>query len=251
MAAALLEDRDRQISLSLPFASSSGTVFDAATAALRARVAALTETPFIALEPAIEAGSPLASAIPFLPGDAALGDAALLTIDQLTTALNDRPRLGTRILGGYDPDADRDALARQQIELHVQLATAGPGDQSRPAPVDFDSPRVRDVLDEFAGERLTADRVAALTDRYNCDGAFSAICQRSYYRVVFDALVANEEIAPTTLNRLGRFRAQSIADALRQRGIADSRIEVGSGNVVETPFGVGLPFDLVVADSEP
>jgi len=113
MAAALLEDRDRRISLSLPFASSSGTVFDAATAALRARIAALTETPFMALESGTDINSALASAIPFLPGDAALSDAALLTIDQLTAALNDRPRLGTRILGGYDPDADRNALARR------------------------------------------------------------------------------------------------------------------------------------------
>ena len=59
--------------------------------------------------------------------------------------------------------------------------------------------------------------------------------------------MANEEIASTTLNRLGRFRAQSVADALRQRGIADGRIEVGAGSVVETPYGVGLPVDLVVA----
>jgi len=249
MAVALLEDRDRRLDLNLPFAGSSGTVFDAVTAALSARIAALTDTPFAALGTAADGDAALADAIPFLPGDAALSDVALLTIDQLAAALTARPRLGIRILGGSDPEDDRDALARQQIELHVQLATAGPGNPSGPAPIDFDSPRVRDVLDEFAGERLPAARVAALMDRYNCDGAFSEICQRSYYRVVFDALVANEEIAATTLNRLGRFRGQSIADALRQRGIEDARIEVGSGSVVATPYGIGLPVDLVVADT--
>jgi len=65
---------------------------------------------------------------------------------------------------------------------------------------------------------------------------------------IFDALVDNEEIAPTTLNRLARFRAQSIADALTGAGIAAERIEVvAPGNVVDNPFGVGLKVELAAA----
>ena len=53
------------------------------------------------------------------------------------------------------------------------------------------------------------------------------------------------------LSRLGRFRAQSVVDALRQRGITDERIELVTGNnAVETPFGIGLPVELTALDTE-
>lgn len=249
LAAALLEDSDGIIEMQLPFASSAGTARDAAASALEARIAAVTDTPFGALAPII--GTTTASAVPFLPGDAALTDSALAAIRQLADALNARPRLGLRVLGGYDPTADRNALARQQIELHVQLATAGPADQARPAPVDFDSARARDVLDEFAGERLPAEQVAELRNRYTCEGALAEVCERAFYESIFDALVANEEITPTALNRLGRFRALSVIDALRQRGIADERLALATGSdVVDTPFGIGLPVELTAGSAE-
>jgi hypothetical protein len=252
LAAALLENSDHVIELDLPFASNAGTVRAAARAALQARIINLTANSFDALAPLLDGAAETVSAVPFLPGDAALGDRALDAIRQLAQALQARPRLGMRIHGGYEPTIDRDALAKQQIELHVQLATAGPSAQSRPAPVDFGSPRARDALDEFAGERLPAERVAELHERFDCEGALVPVCERAYYEQIFDALVANEEITPRALTRLGRFRALSVIDALRQDGIADGRLElVTDSAVVETLFGVGLPVELTVADAEP
>jgi hypothetical protein len=247
LAAALLENANGVIEMQLPFASNTGTVRAAAAAALEARIAAVTETPFDTLAPLI--GDEGADAMPFLPGDAALNDRALVAIGRLADALNARPRLGLKVYAGYDPRVDRDALAKQQIELHVQLATAGPGESARPADVDLGSARVRDVLDEFAGERLPAERVAELRGRYECEGALASVCERVYYESIFDALVTNEEIAPTALNRLGRFRALSVIDALGERGIANERIElVTGGEVVDTPFGIGLPVELAAVD---
>jgi hypothetical protein len=190
--------------------------------------------------------------VPFTPGEAALNDRALATIGQLAEALNARPRLGLRVLGGYDEQADRTALARQQIQLHVLLATAGPTINARPRPVDFASPRAQDVLDEFAGERLAAERVTEIERLFDCgDGDLALLCRRGYYAAIFDALVANEEIANPALNRLARFRALSIVDALTGVGIEPARLEVDTGfGTIDTPFGIGLQVELTVAPSD-
>jgi len=252
LAAALLENSDGVIDIDLPFASNSGTVRDAAAAALKVRLAVVTATPFETLAPLLSDAGDTASAVPFLAGEAALNDRALASISRLAEALNARPRLGLRVHGGYDPSIDRDALAKRQIELHVQLATADPSLQAQPMPVDFGSERVWDVLDEFAGERLPAERIADLAERFNCEGALAAVCKRAYYELVFDALVANEDITPTALNRLGRFRAQSIIDALRQQGIDGERLAITTGSdIVETAFGVGVPIELTATDQAP
>jgi hypothetical protein len=244
LAAALLESADGVIEIDLPFAGNAGSVREAAGAALEARIAAVTETPFDALAPLI--GDDAVNTVPFLPGDAALTDRALATVAQLAAALEARPRLGMRVHAGYQPSVDRDALARQQIELHVELATAGPGGR-QPGAVDVGSPRVRDVLDEFAGERLQPERLDVLRGRYRCEGELAAVCERAYYEAVFDALVVNEEITPTALSRLARFRALTVIDALTQRGVAAGRIElVTGGDVVDTAFGIGLPVELTV-----
>jgi len=252
LAAALLEDSNGVIEMDLRFASSAGTVRDAVADALTARIGAVTQTPFDTLAAFVDGADPSANAVPFLPGDAALNDRAAASVAALAEALYARPRLGMRIYAGFDATLDRDALARQQIELHVQLATAGPRTRAQTTPVDFDSARARDVLDEFAGERLPSGRVAQLAERFECAGALAEACARAYYEQIFDALVANEAIEPRTLSRLGRFRAQSIADALQQRGIAAERIELvtgGDGDVADTAFGVGLPVELTALNA--
>ena len=249
LAVALLENTERVVEMELPFAAHALAARDAAALALQARLATVTATPFDALGPLL-ADTGTASAIPFQPGDAALNDRALASIGQLVRALEARPRLGLRVHGGHDPVADRRALARQQIELHVQLATASP--TAEPQPVDVDSARARDVLDEFAGERLPAGTVAELQERFDCEGNLVPLCRRTYYALILDALIENEEITPTMLNRLGRFRAQSVADALRQQGIASERIEIATGSAaLDSPFGVGLPVELMAAATAP
>lgn len=243
LAAALLEDTDRVVTIELPFAGYDLPARDAAAATLRARLAAVTATPFEALGPQLLGDAGAAGSVPFQPGDAALNDRARAAIDALAGALAARPRLGLRVRGGFDAVADRNALARQQIRLHVQLATAG--STTDPRPVDIDSARVQDVLDEFAGERLPGDRVAVLQERFECEGDLVPLCRRAYYGQILDALIANEEITPTVLGRLGRFRAQSVGDALREYGVADERIEVvPGGEAVDSPFGVGLAVEL-------
>ena len=245
LAVALLEDAAGVIDLDLAFTSNAGEVRAAVDDALVARINAVTATPFATLASLTLGGGQPNQAVPFLPGEAALGDAALASVEALAGALNGRPRLAIRVHSAFDPTADRNALARQQIELHVALATAGAGLQARAAPVDFGSPRTQDVLDEFAAERLPEPQVETLASSLLCDGVLADVCRRVYYQQIFEALVANEAIAETTLNRLGRFRAQSVADTLRQGGVAEERIEIVPGNSsVETAFGIGLPIEV-------
>lgn len=248
LAVALLEDARGVIELAVPLATSPGTrgIGGVIKEALQARIATLSAAPFVELGALAARDAETLRAVPFVPGDAGLTAAALDTIAGLGDALSQRPRLGLRVTGGFDAAIDRDALAKQQIELHVLLATAGPSPQARAQPVDFASPRAQDVLDEFAAERLAAAQVEALATRFDCSGALNALCRRAYYAAVFDALVANEAIETATLTRLGRFRAQSVANSLSELGIAAERIEVTSGAATGSGRGIGLPLELTV-----
>ena len=252
LAVALLENADGILDIEIPFAGRTERVRNAAGAAIAARIATVANAPFD-LIPGFGDDS-AADAVPFLPGDAALSDPARATIARLGEALNARPRLGLRVHAGYEPTVDRLALARQQIRMHVQLATALPtgAPSTGNAALDFDSLRVRDVLDEFAGERLPAASLEALRARYDCEGAVAAVCERLYYEQLFDALVAGEDIAPTALTRLGRFRTRSVADALVALGIDAERIELAtdSNEMIETPFGYALAVELTAADTD-
>jgi len=252
LVAALLEDPRGVIEVSLPLASSAErSVGRALTEALRARVASIAAAPFEELGPLVGRDGDSLGAVPFEPAAAGLNDRGLETVNALGNILRERPALGLSVLGGFDPTRDRDALARQQIELHVLLATAGPSAQARPEPVDFASPRVQDVIDEFAGERLRPARVMAIGSRFdfNGDGEVDAPWRMEFYRALVDALAADEEIAGGALARLGRFRAQSIANALAESGISMERIELGLGDVavgtvnreVNIPIGVQVP----------
>ncbi len=103
--------------------------------------------------------------------------------------------------------------------LHIALATSASrreaGDSAGP---DFDDPRVRDILDEFAAARLSqAQRHAVTHDSGDATDR---------YRDVYLALVANERVSETVLRRLARFRARSVIDALERDGIDRSRFRI-------------------------
>jgi hypothetical protein len=235
LAVALLEDPAGRIELRAPITAPAlpgRTPVERASAALRERVAALTAAPIQTLEAVV--GTPGAlGAIAFEPGSADLADPAAELLATLAAALRERPRLTLELPGAFDPDLDRRALATQQIELHVSIATAGPTLRARPVPVDFTSPRAWDVLEEFAGERLSATQRAQIDQRFAPARAASEPAARApYYRALFDALVAREPIAPAAIDRLGRFRAQSAADALVALGLERERVSAGQAEPV-------------------
>ena len=171
--------------------------------------------------------------LPFAPGSAEIVPPTADRLALLARALGQRPLLGLRVYPAFDPLADRNALAEAQVRLHIRLATsAGAHGLAADAPLDFDDPRVRAVLDEFAGERLGE------SDRASAPAAGDA----AYYRAIYDALAANEDVSDLALNRLARFRARSIVDAFASHGIGEQRVRLADD--IETRTGESGPVVL-------
>lgn len=264
LTAALLEDPSGRLELSAPLTAALGprdadpaAIFGSSLAAAIARTAA---RPFDALGGAIGASAAALSPLPFEPGSAEITGAASMQLDRLAAALAQRPGVALSVAGGFDRAADREALAAQQIRLHVALATAGatdfaPAQFGEPPPVDFASPRAQDVLDEFAGERLGAERVRTIAARFPAAASEDPTERRDYYRALFAALVAREPIEDAALTRLGRYRAQAIVAALGRHDLGAARLKLtgsptpvtASGAVVLVPLGVAALEDETAA----
>lgn len=226
LAAALLEDRDGTIAVRVPVArrllDAGETPARVFAHALTDYIAAVAATPFERL--AELAGRPDLdfARFGFPPGTADITDDSRAKLTALDRALELRPELGLTVYPGFDPATDRHALGTQQIRLHINLATAtgaAMSDRAGAKPVDFDDPKVRSVLDEFAATRLPQGQQAAIAERFpGRDAAF--------YRAVFRALVDNEEVARPALERLARYRARSIVEELVSAGNESSRIRL-------------------------
>lgn len=155
-------------------------------------------------------------------------------------ALRQRPLLGLTVQPGYDAVADRQALANRQLRQHVTLATsARPPGGTEVAPLDVGDVKVRGILDEFASTRLRAAQRRAINARFpNRDDR--------YYEAVFEELVKNEEVSETALQRLARYRARAVADALVRDGIDAARLDVagelelltGTGEMLQLPMSL-------------
>lgn len=199
--------------------SESQTVVGLFTDSLAAQLENLAARPFGVL--AEVAGKPGAEIdeIAFLPGSAEMAPAAMDTVALLANALAMRPQLDLRVRPAYDGTTDRDAIAAQQVRLHIALATsASAGERGDAAGPDLADPRVRDILDEFAGERLSAAQ-----RRRIARGSSDEITR---YRDIYLALVANERVSETVLRRLARFRARSVIDAFERKGIDRNRFRI-------------------------
>ena len=168
--------------------------------------------------------------LPFTPGSAEITPATADRLALLARALEQRPLLGLEVYPAFDRLADRNALAEAQVRLHIRLATsAGQRGLAADLPLDFDDPRVRAVLDEFAGERLRE------SDRASGPGEGDA----AYYRAIYEALAANEDVSDLALNRLARFRARSIVDTFASYGVGEPQIRLADD--VETRTGESEP----------
>ncbi|MEJ2385343.1 MAG: DUF748 domain-containing protein [Xanthomonadales bacterium] len=154
----------------------------------------------------------------FLPGSAELDAPSKTTLGALARALELRPRLALVMRPAYDPVADGNALARQQVRLHVTLAaSARPPALAADAPLDFNDAKVQAVLDEFASTRLPASSRSDIAGRIPDRG-------EAYYRAVFEALVANQHVENAALQRLARYRVQSAIGELVGLGVDAGRL---------------------------
>ena len=247
LAVALVRDSNDRIEISIPVQPGRldeglhpGSLVGEAFGNL---VQSITNNPFRTLGELAGGSSQHLEHVVFMPGAAALRRSAASKLAILATALVQRPGLGLKVNGSFDEVADRQALARKQVGLHVALATsAGPPGRDVPSTIDFADSKVISVLDEFAGERLSDVQLAALQMHDPQRGS-------AHYAAVFEALVENEAVSRTALKSLARYRARTIADQLVASGVDPSRLQIASetetarahARVVRVELEIALP----------
>jgi len=218
LAVALITDRRDHIDISIPASQHDVDPAGGIADSLTDYINDLAATPFDVLAGLVGREDEGLGILAFPPGSAEITPAAAETIALLSEALDQRPLLALRAYPAFDPAADRDAIASQQVQLHIKLATsAGPPGLSTQTSLDFEDPKVCLILDEFAGARLPESRRLAISSQFESKDI-------AYYRAVHDALVANEDVSETVLRRLARFRARSIIGALVQNGVDEKRL---------------------------
>jgi hypothetical protein len=244
---AVLQDDSGRIDIPVGLAAvpaeSTETFLERMTDAVEQYLAIVNKQPLDFLASTLGVETAALTSIVFEPGEAGLRPGALDRLDWLKSTMQWRPGLAVTITGGFDPEADRYALAEQQIRLHVNLATAvSSGGRNESAPIRFADPKARVVIDEFAGSRLGRDRVNEIARRYQPNGdAGESELPSSYYRALYDALVENEQISQRALLSLARFRARTVIDQLQRSGIEPERLENGGSAPVRGSMTPGIP----------
>jgi hypothetical protein len=244
LALALLEDADGRVALRAPLAVDAEDALGAALAqALRDELERLAAEPFATLGAAVGDSGERLERLEFVAGSADADAALEAALDRFAEALAARPRLAVVLPAAFHPVHDRHALAARQVELHVALATAEAAFRARPAALDFASARVREVLEEFAGERFGPDWLASVRARFEGEE------ETAYGRALFELLAASEPIADAALQRLAHFRGRALSQGLVTRGIAPARIAVGeaTGDAEAGPERVVLRAELAPA----
>lgn len=237
---ALFTDTLGETHFDFPFlrhlADSDGSVPVAIEFGLSDFIAEVTTRPFSVLENLVGFSEAPLDTIVFDPGSAAISPLAEKQLIALGEALDKRPGLGLRAISGQARQADRDALARRQVSLHVTLAAStrpsGRSDQKIP---DFTDPKVQTVMDEFASTRLGANELARLDARQDLNEISDGTSPAAYYGAVFEALVAQEPVADNSLRQLARYRAQSVIRKLGTLGIASDRLQTGNSQQADDP----------------
>lgn len=220
LALALLEDRAGILRIERTVEQiSTETEFLAGLKLSRMLCAELADTarnPFEVLGGIVGKPASALRRLDFRPGSAGLIASSRQALDAFASALELRPRVALVIRPAYDPVADRDALARQQVRQHVILASSA-RTPTNDAPPDFSDEKVRAVLDEFASTRLPGSSRSAIAETTPGRG-------EAYYRAVFEALVANQNVDEAALRRIARYRVQSAIGELVRLGVDAARL---------------------------
>ena len=221
LAVALLTDAQGRIDLAIPVRGDlRDPRFDLGgllAQAVRNTLARIVSAPFRMLASLFGGGPRKApDEVPFAPGSAGLSPPAEEALARLAKALAARPRLALSIEGGYDPDADREALARAKVlrELAQRAGYGAAAGGSAPSGIDM-----RDAKILHAAERLYLREGGQAIE-------LSALAPRKpgYGRRLLDALAKKSEIGAQDLQALARERATKVRDALASRGVDDKRL---------------------------
>ena len=209
LAVALLEDADGVIDLDLPV---SGSLDDPKFSyghlvwqAVRNVIVKVATAPFRAL--AALMGSEGFDEVYAVPGEAALTPPEREKLATLAKLLERRSQLTVAIGGGFDPKADRVALARARVDRAVLSAAGFAPPAGEPLPVpDLSDPAqraaIKSVYADKIGRVALLKRIVELPD------------DDARYRTLLDEMVASERVDDASLAALADARARAARDAL-------------------------------------
>ena len=225
LAVALLADAKGRITLDVPVTGNlNDPQFDLGAVVAKAvgnMLGKIVSAPFRALAGMFggKGGDELGQ-VPFEPGRARLSPPAEENVAQVAQALQERPGLGVRIAGGYDPQQDAEALRLRTVRREVAERAGGTR-----GPLDFEDPQVLQAAERLYLQRL-GSRQELLALRQATVDYGPAIVQR-----LADALPP----APDAAETLARARAETVRASLIAHGVEPSR--VGLGDPVRKPGG--------------
>jgi hypothetical protein len=219
LALALLKDTQGRIDVSLPVKGDlSDPKFEYFP--LLGQVAVnffmkLVTSPFKALALLAPDGSDMKEpgVLSFAPGVSELSEAGTRKIELLYAAMKARPGLSFRINGGYDPDADWNAIKTKVFEEDIAGRLK---DQSATE---------SSVYETLYSARFTPDEFQLLKGSFTKDAvtdeaAFTAEMKRR--------LIEKSEVDKTALEALARARADAVYAALVTAGMDSARVKQGS-----------------------
>jgi hypothetical protein len=216
LAVALLADSKGRINLDIPVSGNlNDPQFDFGGLVARALgnvLGKIASAPFRLLAGALGKGAEDLDRVAFAPGSAALSPPAEETVAQVARALGERPRLNVAVQGGYDPQADVEALRRDTARRAIAQRAGVEGK----GPLDFGDPRVLQ-----AAERLYLERVGNRLEMLALRDA-----QPRYGRALLDKLAAVLQADPQSAQTLARARAETVRAALLAHGVDSARVRL-------------------------
>ncbi|HEX6320216.1 MAG TPA: DUF748 domain-containing protein [Burkholderiales bacterium] len=216
LAVALLADAEGRISLDVPVSGNlRDPQFDFGAIVARAVgnvLRKIVTAPFRALAGLLGAKDRDLGQIAFAAGAAVLSPPAEEDVAQVAKALEERPRLGVLVHGGYDPERDLDALrlraARQEIAAQAGIDPA--------KALDFGDPKVL-----RAAERLYLKRVGDRQELHKLRET-----EPQYGRALVRRLAAALPIGEAAVDVLARARAETVRAGLLAQGVDPQRVRI-------------------------
>lgn len=214
LAVALLADAEGRITLDIPVSGNlRDPKFDFGAIVARAlgnTLKRIVSAPFRALASLV--GGDDLGAIAFAPGRAELSPPAQEDVIRVAEALEARPRLAVAVHAGYDAERDLRALQRRAAGDEV-AARAGVDPRG---PLDFTDGKVRRAAEQVflrrGGSRGALRKLREAGDDYG----------RELLRRIADALPIGE----TSVEVLAQARAETVREALVERGLDPQRVRI-------------------------
>ncbi len=233
LAVALLADAEGRIDLDIPVRGNlNDPQFDLGTIMARAFgnvLKKIVSAPFRALAGLFGGEDRDPGAVAFAPGSAALTPPAEEDVAQVAKALEERPRLGIRVHGGYDPARDPDALRLRAARDELAHAAGLKGS------LDLSDPKVVRAAERLylkhGGER------AGLADLRKGEPR--------YVRALLQRLAAAMPADPAAAETLARERAEAVRAALLDHGVEPERVQVAA-TVQQQAEEEGVPTRLAL-----